>query len=137
MPSFLSPVELELFLRLFLAALLGWVIGLERETLGKTAGTRTFALVALGAALFSLSTEGSVQPIAAGIGFLCAGLIIFREGRVEGLTTAAAIWAAAALGLMIGEGQYGISIFGTILILLILHMFRFVHPEKWKEHKDK
>lgn len=130
---FLTGNELELFLRLALAALCGWLIGLERETIGKTAGTRTFALVALGAAVFALVGEGGVQPVAAGIGFLGAGLIFFKEGRAEGLTTAAALWAAAALGMVLGLGYYAIGIFSTLLILLITFLLRFVHPEQWRE----
>ena len=133
MNALFSPDNLDLYLRLFLAVLFGWLIGLERETLGKTAGTRTFALVSLGSALFALSSSVGVQPVAAGIGFLGAGLIIFREGRAEGLTTAAALWAVAGLGLLIGQGQYGLSIFGTALILIVLFLMRVIHPERWKE----
>lgn len=146
MPSFISPQDLDLFLRLFLAALFGWFIGLERETLGKTAGTRTFALVSLGAALFSVvSSEGfsgdAADPtrvaslIVSGIGFLGAGLIIFRGERIEGLTTASALWVTAALGMAFGRGLYVLAIFSTILVLLVLFLMRFVHPERWKEQK--
>ena len=136
MNTFISGYELELFLRILLAALAGWVIGLERETLGKTAGTRTFALVSLGAALFALTADGSgIQPVAAGIGFLGAGLIIFRGGHVEGLTTAAALWAVAGLGLLFGLGRYGLGILTTLLIILVLFLTRWIHPEAWKNHK--
>lgn len=126
-----SAQELDLFVRLITAAVLGWIIGLERETLGKTAGTRTFALVSLGSALFIIASSGGVQPIAAGIGFLGAGLIIFKDGRAEGLTTAAALWAAAALGTMVGQGQYRLGILATILIVIVLFLLRWVHPEEW------
>jgi len=144
----ISPYEFELFIRLFLAALIGWVIGFEREALGKAAGTRTFALVSFGAALFSIvSTEGFTEYIGvtaadptritslivSGIGFLGAGLIIFRGERVEGLTTAAGLWATAALGVTLGRGLYTLAIFAAIVLLTLLFTSRWIHPEKWKD----
>lgn len=125
--------EIALLIRLVLAAFFGWLIGLERETLGKTAGTRTFALVSVGAALFSLVSDGGVQQVAVGIGFLGAGLIIQREGRVEGLTTAAALWAAAGLGMVLGQGYLLVGTIAAILILSITYLLRFLHPESWKK----
>ncbi|MBI2552167.1 MgtC/SapB family protein [Candidatus Uhrbacteria bacterium] len=136
--------ELELFLRLFLAAVVGWLIGYEREVLGKAAGTRTFGLVALGSALFAIvSSEGFTEYIGesaadptrvtslivSGIGFLGAGLIIFRGDKVEGLTTAAGLWAVAAVGMAFGRGLYTLGIFSAILILLLLYTSRWIHPE--------
>lgn len=147
-------VNLELILRLILATVFGWLIGLEREIVGKTAGTRTFALVALGSAFFGLiSSYGfkefiglpGVDPtrvasqVLLGIGFIGAGLIIFREGKIEGLTTAATLWTTAALGLALGRGLYFLSIVVFALILIILLSVRWIHPEEWKraleEHK--
>ena len=130
--EFISGFEAALIVRLVLAVIFGWLIGLERETLGKTAGTRTFALVAVGAALFSLVSDGGAQQVAAGIGFLGAGLIIQREGRVEGLTTAAALWAAGGLGMILGQGYLMVGTVATILILVITYLLRFLHPENWK-----
>ena len=121
---------------LILAATLGALIGLEREWARKEAGLRTFSLISLGAALFviisrssfnqylgisSLDPSRTLGQIIVGIGFLGAGIIIFRqkEGRVEGLTTAAMIWATAAVGAAVGLGLYGIAISSTILIVLI------------------
>lgn len=143
----LSPYDLDLFLRLFAATLFGWFIGLEREIIGKTAGTRTFALVSLGSTLFSIiSSEGflgaasqGVDPtriasqILVGIGFIGAGVIIFREGRVEGLTTAATLWVTAAIGVTLGRGIYTLSIFTFLLTMLLLLATHWVHPEKWKK----
>src|SRR5262245_14917021 len=97
-------------LRLFLAGLLGWMLGAEREAMGKSAGTRTHRLVALGAALFVIVPteiglrEGDlgrvIQGIATGIGFLGAGTILKRkeQDEITGLTTAATIWLTAAIG---------------------------------------
>lgn len=135
MENIFSLYDYELFFRLFLAAVLGWIIGLERETLGKNAGTRTFALICFGAALFTMSDGGNPQLVALGIGFLSAGLIMVKEGRAEGLTTAAGLWTAAALGLVIGQGYYGLGIFSAALILVIFFLLRFIHPERWREQK--
>lgn len=151
MSHLFSPYELELFIRLVFAILIGWLIGFEREALGKAAGTRTFALVCFGAALFSIvSTEGfteffgttAADPtrvtslIVSGIGFLGAGLILHRGERVEGLTTAAGLWATAALGVTLGRGLYTLGIFSAILVFILLMTSRWIHPEKWKEHKS-
>jgi putative Mg2+ transporter-C (MgtC) family protein len=115
--------------RMALAAVLGYAIGFERELRGKSAGERTFALIGLGtAALVSLSTEFSpdavsrvIQGVAAGIGFLGAGLIFQREqGMVLGLTTAAAVWAVAAVGVLVGAGAYIAAVAGTVLAIFIL-----------------
>jgi len=112
--------------RLVLAALLGAFVGLEREIRGYPAGVRTIALVALGSALFTeISTiTGSEDRIAAGIvtgiGFLGAG-VIFREGyTVRGITTAATIWSAAAVGMAVGRELYLAAGLGSLLIFLLL-----------------
>ena len=118
--------QLAIVGRLALAALLGAIIGLERELRGNPAGIRTMALVTLGACLFtevSLLT-GAHDRIAAqvvtGIGFLGAG-VIFREGTgIKGITTAATVWGAAAIGMALGRELYVASILGTGLILFLL-----------------
>ncbi len=121
---------------LILATALGALIGLEREWARKEAGLRTFSLISLGAALFviisrlsfsqylgisSLDPSRTLGQIIVGIGFLGAGIIIFREreGRVEGLTTAAIMWATAAVGAAVGLGLYELAISAAILIVLI------------------
>jgi putative Mg2+ transporter-C (MgtC) family protein len=126
--EFLS--DWELVGRLVLAALLGFSIGLEREIRGQAAGERTHALVALGAAAFALISGrafpgGDTARVAAGvvtgIGFLGAGMILKKEGvRIEGLTTAAGIWAVGAIGLAIGAGMYLLGIVAALLVGLIL-----------------
>ncbi len=128
-------------MRLILAAVFGWLIGYEREVLGKAAGTRTFALVSIGSALFAIiSSEGftgeAADPtrvaslIVSGIGFLGAGLIIFRGDRIEGLTTAAGLWTTAALGTAFGRSLYTLGIFSSLLVLALLYTSRWFHPEK-------
>ena len=120
----------ELVARLILAALLGYLIGLERELRGQAAGERTHALVALGAAAFAILSArafpgGDTARVAAGvvtgIGFLGAGMILKKEGeKIEGLTTAAGIWAVGAIGLAVGAGMYLLGIVAAVLVGLIL-----------------
>ena len=113
-----------------LAAVLGYLIGLERELTGQPAGERTHALVCLGAAAFSLISSsafpgGDAARVAAGVvtglGFLGAGMILKRSGEgVQGLTTAAGIWAVGAIGLAVGAGMYLLGITTAALVGLIL-----------------
>ena len=137
-------MELEFLLRIFCAAILGGLIGLEREYRAKEAGFRTHFLVAMGSALFMVvSAYGfgdamlsdlqrwDVSRIAAqvvsGIGFIGAGTIIFRktENVVVGLTTAAGLWVTAAIGLACGGGMYILSIGCTLMVLFGLEAFNF------------
>lgn len=126
----MSP-ELEMVLRLLLAVGLGALIGLERQHAKKPAGLRTHLLVCIGAALFTVASiygfgEGSdparvAAGIVAGIGFLGAGAIIStREGILVGLTTAASIWAVAAIGLAAGAGLYILAPVATAVVLIVL-----------------
>jgi putative Mg2+ transporter-C (MgtC) family protein len=118
--------------RLLLAAVLGGVLGWERERLGKAAGLRTHMLVALGAALFVLVPQQAgfsssdlsrvIQGLVAGIGFLGAGAILklSEEHRIQGLTTAAGIWVTAAVGMTAGLGRGATAVLATVLGFLIL-----------------
>ena len=132
--------------RLLLATLLGGLIGLDRETQGKAAGLRTHALVALGAAtltMVGLLLQGSdsgaprrvLQGIVAGVGFIGAGVILHRHdgGGVEGLTTAAAIWIVAALGVAAGAGLWrtAASAIAVALVVLVVGepVDRWVHRD--------
>ena len=126
--------NLEIFGQLFLAAILGTLIGTERELKGRLAGTRTHALVCLAASLFTiLSTVGFrdfvlgtqfdpsrvASQVVIGIGFIGAGLIIFQESKVQGLTTAVGIWTTTAIGMAVGLKFYFVAFFATFLVLLI------------------
>lgn len=111
------------------ATFLGGVIGWQRERIGKFAGPRTYGLVCVGAALFTiLSIEafgvaeaGRVAAqIITGIGFLGAGMIIHKGADVLGLTTAAGMWACAAIGMAVGVGWFVQSLFAAVLVFLIL-----------------
>jgi len=124
------PVEVEMVLRLLLAAALGAIVGFQRERAGKPAGIRTHSLISLGAALFAVVSalafpDADPTRIAAGIvtgiGFLGAGAIIRREGGlVGGLTTATTIWAVAGIGLAAGVGMYIVAPVATAIALVIL-----------------
>ena len=116
-----------------LAALLGFLIGIEREHRGKSAGERTFAIVALGAAgisglaftMFPVTAGQAVAGVATGIGFLGVGIIWRAEGgQTLGLTTAASIFCVAAIGVIAGIGLYVTAVLGTVLALLILEFDR-------------
>jgi putative Mg2+ transporter-C (MgtC) family protein len=124
-------------IRLILAAVLGGIIGLEREIRDKPAGLRTNMLICVGSALFmSLSTQvakllgGDPTRIAAqiisGIGFLGAGAVLHSHGFVLGLTTAATIWVAAGVGMALGSGMYLVAIFATAMSLVTLYFLSFV-----------
>ena len=123
----------EILLRLVLATLAGGLIGLEREIVHRPAGIRTHMLVSLGSALFALITieqlpnEAAriIAGIATGIGFLGAGTIFKAKNDVHGLTTAASVWAVAAVGLSIGFGYYLMMLIAVILILIILQLNKF------------
>ena len=144
--SILDPETLGVFVQLLLAVFLGALIGLEREFQGKPAGLRTYALVSLGACLFTvipllgfkgLSDVSAFDPsrvasqVVVGIGFLGGGIIFLKGDIVYGLTTAAGLWISAALGVAVGAGLYWAAIFATLIALVILNVFkaaeRYIH----------
>jgi putative Mg2+ transporter-C (MgtC) family protein len=125
----------EGLLRIILAGVLGALIGLEREMSGKPAGIRTYGLVGMGAAAFTVVGVlgfGNGDPVArvaqgivTGIGFLGAGTILRLDRQIVGLTTAAGVWVAAAVGMAVGAGLYIIAIGGAVAVFLLL---QFVNP---------
>lgn len=144
---------METFLQLVLAVILGGLLGFEREYNRKEAGLRTFALVCLGAAFFTIIAYDSVRiffekppvgfdpsriigQIVLGIGFLGAGLIVYRESHVEGLTTAAGLWVAAAIGAAVGAKLYFPAVFATFLALFVLIGLRLIE-EKFIKRREK
>ncbi len=141
--------QIELFLRLILAAVVGGVIGYERELKGRDAGIRTHTLVSLGAAIitmtqleasrwvlnfaidnpdFSTILSSDITRLTAqivnGIGFLGAGTIIVSRRSVTGLTTAASIWAVASLGIAVGMGYYFMATTSTFIMLIVLRLLK-------------
>lgn len=122
---------------LILALFLGGLIGTERNVVHKTAGMRTYALVAMGSALFVIMSDymnsaygllNSAEPlrmasaVVTGIGFLGAGLIIFKDEKLMGITTAAGIWVASGIGMAVGFGLYDVAVVATILTLFIFEV---------------
>ena len=134
---------LRVVAQLGVAALLGGVLGIEREKVGKAAGLRTHMLVALGAALFTVSALDAgmnaadlsrvFQGIAAGIGFIGAGAILklTHEKEIKGLTTAATLWLTAAAGTAVGAGHLWIPIVGVLLAFVILAALGRI--ERWMQ----
>ena len=123
--------ELELFGKVLVAGLLGFIVGLERELMGSAAGDRTFSLVAIGSALFTtLSFDVFGAPsgndpgrvaanVLTGVGFLGGGMILKEGGTVRGLTTAAGIWSVAAVGMAVATERYLLAILTTALIMVV------------------
>ncbi|MDX9690587.1 MAG: MgtC/SapB family protein [Alphaproteobacteria bacterium] len=128
-------------LRLCVAALMGGLLGYERQRRGKTAGVRTHMLVAMGAALFVLIPQQAgasieeltrvLQGLTAGVGFLGAGAIIQGSGQIEtrGLTTAAGIWITAAIGVSAGMGRESTAILSTLFALFVLSIVRVLRDK--------
>lgn len=126
-------VECKWLLSILIAGVLGFFIGFERKNRSKEAGIRTHAIVCLGSALlmivsrfgFGNSDADSARvaaQIVSGIGFLGAGMIIYRKKAVQGLTTAAGIWATAGIGMACGGGLYFVAVGATILLITIQYV---------------
>ena len=129
---------------------LGAVIGMEREVHGKAAGLRTYALVSLGACLFTIISiygfrefapvgfdpSRIASQVVVGIGFIGAGLIFLRGNEVQGLTTAAGLWISAAIGMGVAVKMYWISVFTSLLAVFILRVMRWVEPYFHGAHKN-
>jgi putative Mg2+ transporter-C (MgtC) family protein len=150
-----AELELLVLLRIFVAAVLGGIVGFERTFTGKRAGLRTHMLVAIGAALYMSTADlavdwaraatprdlpsilqvqiavlSPVQAIATGIGFLGAGTIFMagEQHRVHGLTTAASIWVIAAVGIAVGCDRYLLATGTALLTLIVLHLLIHLEP---------
>lgn len=122
-------------LPILFSVIVGGIIGIEREYQLKSAGLRTMILVTLGSCIFTmlsmnLGETGSPDRIAAniitGIGFVGAGVIFKEDNRVSGLTTAVTIWICAALGMTIGAGYYQEATIGSLVVFLLLIMFKYI-----------
>ena len=136
-------IEWNYILRIFVAGLLGGAIGFEREFRAKEAGVRTHFIVALGRALFMIISQYAftgqfdharvAAQVVSGIGFIGAGVIIFQKNVVRGVTTAAGLWVAAAIGLACGAGMYAVAIAAmlmTIICLETMHIITNKYSEK-------
>lgn len=154
MPANANPILVldhgDIALRLIAAVLVGALVGLDRELRGKPAGLRTLALVSLGAALVCVSTihtaelrgeadamsrviQGIIQGVLTGIGFIGAGVVLHRGGEARGLTTAAAIWVTAALGIACGLATWTVVLIGIGLTLFVLVILNPI--DEWLERR--
>lgn len=133
--------NLEIIIDLVGAVILGGILGTQRNLAGKTAGMRTYALVAMGSAMFilvgRLVTERFIgvvnfdplriaAQIVAGIGFLGGGMIIFHDSKLTGLTTSAGLWVAAGVGMAMGFGLYTVAVVGTVLTLIVFSLLWYL-----------
>ena len=134
-----SNPDQEMVIRIVIAAFLGAVIGYERARAKKPAGIRTHLLVCMGAALFTVISiwgfVGNADPsriaagVVVGVGFLGAGTILRQERGVAGLTTAATIWAVAAVGVAMGAGLYVVGAVAAVMVPLALRFLPHHHPD--------
>ncbi len=134
--------ELEQGLRMLLSAVLGAAVGWQRAHVGRAAGIRTFAAVSFGACAFGLMDGPELRvsaQVVTGVGFLGAGLIMKDQGHIVGLTTAAALWAISAVGLLVAHGRMLLATVVAFLLLglLALPMARWEHPQVTDEGKPK
>jgi putative Mg2+ transporter-C (MgtC) family protein len=139
----------ELTVRILLAALMGGLVGLERETVNRPAGFRTHILVCVGSSLmmiisnsmYFMFTSGDADPgriaaqVVSGIGFLGAGTILREGATIKGLTTAASLWAIAGIGLAVGAGLYPAAVITTLVVFLTLALLNRV--EVWVAAKKR
>lgn len=139
---------IHVLIRLTAAALLGALIGYQRERAGKPAGIKTHILATLGTTIFVIGCANAgfesdalsrvIQGIVTGIGFLGAGAILKLDEKrdIKGLTTAASIWAAAAIGVSVGLGVLGVAIIGTAITLLVLTILGAIEIRTQKEDAE-
>ena len=142
--------QVQFILQLGLALVLGAVIGLEREYKGKEAGLQTYSLVTLGSCLFTIlafelfdSFAGTVgitfdpgriiQAVAIGTGFIGAGVIIYRQFHIEGITTAAGLWCSAAIGVAAGAKLYFLALLTTLFATIVLIGFGELERKVFKK----
>ncbi len=140
--SFEQSIPGNAILKLSLAVIIGSILGLEREVRGKSAGFRTLALICFGSTIFTicsyqLGVEVNRDRIAAniitGIGFIGAGVIFRNNSSVSGITTAASIWVAAAIGMLLGIGEYLLAGISMVFALFILYALDFI--QFWIDYK--
>ena len=144
-------MEYDIYLRVLAAVLLGFVIGLEREYSNKYAGLRTHILVCLGACVFTvisiygfpalseIATRDSSRvaaQIVTGIGFIGGGTVLRHGATVMGLTTAATLWIAAAIGMACGAAMYELAIASSLLSVIVLVSVRMFEKNVLKKHQD-
>ena len=153
MQNFFDAGTADIIVNLFVALLLGMIIGLERLWAHKTAGMRTYALVSMGSALFvSISNEAIkiyshfngmnplviVSQIVLGVGFLGTGLIFSKDSHMVGLTTATGLWVCSGIGMAAGFGLYSIAFIATIMTIFVFSVLWMIEEQlkKIKSFKE-
>ena len=146
----IEPTQWQIILQLLLAIVLGGLIGLEREYRQRAAGIKTYTLVCLASALFTILSMQAfdafwirtafnpaqiISSILIGIGFIGAGVIVKRAEKIEGITTAAGLWITTAIGIGVGCGWYVVSIITTFLVMILLLILRKV--DLWFDRFDQ
>ena len=139
--NFLQTDWLTVITKILLAGALGFLMGMEREWHGKVVGTRTISLIVIGSALYVLMSPSIIggdnsrviAQVVSGIGFLGAGIIFKNGDTIRGLTTAATVWCAAAIGCLCGCGMFAEAILGTLAIMTVNIFFKHLKPEDHHE----
>lgn len=142
MMYFMLEDQMVFFIQLALALVLGMFLGTERTLAHKTAGLRTYSLVAMGSCLFVIASIGFsmremgfvettelmrvIAGIITGVGFIGAGIILFKDNHLTGMTTSAGLWVAAGIGISVGLQLYALAIGATFLTLIIFTIFWFI-----------
>jgi putative Mg2+ transporter-C (MgtC) family protein len=144
MENFFDSATLDMAVRLFVALLLGMLIGTERVWAHKTAGMRTYALVSMGSALFVVISNELIKhytnfpgtnplmlisQIVVGVGFIGTGLIFTKDSKLMGLTTATGLWVSAGIGMACGAGIFNLAILATFFTLCIFIILFFVEQQ--------
>ncbi len=149
--SAITGVDGEILLRLAAAAVIGLLLGLDRELRGHAAGLRTHGLICFSAAAMTVSVIGlylqlggeRMDPLrifeatGAFIGIIGAGLIVFSKGRIHNLTTAAHLWLAAVIGIACGAGQWPLVLVSSVISLIMLTLLRIVEDKAEKRRLDR
>jgi putative Mg2+ transporter-C (MgtC) family protein len=150
-----SSQDLQMLLRLAISLVLTGALGWERNRSGKSAGVRTHMIVGMGACFFMMLPEliidhyrsfgqplqfdpiRVIQAVVAGISFVGAGTIFVSKDKdhVKGLTTAASIWTCTAIGMCVGVGRFVLAAAATLLMLVVLHLVRYIEPEQGEGRK--
>ena len=143
--SFIQTDWIGVISKIGIAFILGYLIGIEREFHGKVVGTRTITLIAIGTTLYVLMSptifggdnSRVIAQVVSGIGFLGAGIIFKNGDTVKGLTTAATVWCAAAVGGLCGFGMFAEAVLGTVTIMIVNIFFRHRLSKMEKEEKQR
>ncbi|MBP1645965.1 MAG: hypothetical protein H6Q16_1540 [Bacteroidetes bacterium] len=131
---------ISMIVKLLISVGLGFLIGLERERSHKVVGVKTLSLITLGSTIFTLVSVYYIKSdptrviaqIVSGVGFIGAGIIFKNDTQISGLTTAATVWCAAAVGVLVGMGLFELAVVSTVLVLIINVVFEYIKKKEKK-----